>query len=126
VYTSTHNGNRGNEDNAIHGPYKTQEMMEWIKAGYAFRGPMAVHVQMITRDAGTNSHTGGNGQTGHNSGKDEPESKSKEEVVDDLLGDLEDSDDENEGEAKGRETGIDSSIASEWQRWDEIDFSKRQ
>mmetsp|Transcript_17394 Transcript_17394/g.25996 ORF Transcript_17394/g.25996 Transcript_17394/m.25996 type:complete len:569 (-) Transcript_17394:175-1881(-) len=107
---------RGNEDNAIHGPYKTQEMMEWIKAGY-FVGPMAVDVRMITRDADTN---------GHNGGKDEPESKSKEEVVDDLLGDLEDSDDESEGEAKGRETGIDSSIASEWQRSDEIDFSKYQ
>ena len=109
---------RGNEDNAIHGPYKTQEMMEWIKAGY-FVGPMAVDVRMISRDAAnTNGH------------KDEPESKSKEEVVDDLLGDLEDSDDENENEgeaeAKGRETGIDSAIASEWQRSDEIDFSKYQ
>lgn len=126
---------RGNEDNAIHGPYKTQEMMEWIKAGY-FVGPMAVDVRMITRDATyTNGgHNVGHNGGGHNDRKDEIELKSKEEVVDDLLGDLEDSDDENENEnesegeaeAKGRETGIDSAIASEWQRSDEIDFSKYQ
>ena len=105
---------RGNEDNAIHGPYKTQEMMEWIKAGY-FVGPMAVDVRMISRDAVDTNDINGC--------KDEPASKSKEEVVDDLLGDLEDSDDENDNEG---ETGIDSAIASEWQRSDEIDFSKYQ
>ena len=97
---------RGNEDHAIHGPYRTEQMLEWIKAGY-FIGPMAVDVRMINAviavvaaaDMASNVI-------------------SKEEVVDNLLGDL-DSDDE---EVEGGERGGDAT-ATEWQRSDQIDFS---
>jgi hypothetical protein len=103
---------RGNEDYAIHGPYKTEQMLEWIKAGY-FIGPMAVDVRMIngvtvTVTAVTDAATASN-------------NTSTEEVVDDLLGDL-DSDDDNEDGVKAGERGVDATVP-EWQRSDEIDFS---
>jgi len=55
----------------------------------------------------------------------------KQEVVDDLLGDLEDSDDDEEGgegggDGDGERTNADGTNASssaEWQRSDEVDFS---
>ena len=35
---------RGNQDNFIHGPYTTQQMLEWTKAGY-FVGAAAVDIR---------------------------------------------------------------------------------
>lgn len=89
---------RGNEDNAIHGPYSTQQMMEWIKAGY-FVGAMAVDVRIVKSE-------------------ETPivDAKSKEEVVDDLLGDLEDSDNEDEGEKV--------EATNPWQRSDQVNFEQ--
>lgn len=89
---------RGNEDNAIHGPYSTQQMMEWIKAGY-FVGAMAVDVRIVKSEEAP-----------------VVDAKSKEEVVDDLLGDLEDSDNEDEGEKV--------EATNPWQRSDQVNFEQ--
>jgi len=80
---------KGNQDNLIHGPYSTTQMMGWIEAGY-FVGDAAVDVRI------------------------RKEQKPKEDTVDDLLGDLEDSDnEENDSDTKHSQT---------WQRSDEVTF----
>lgn len=85
---------KGNQDNEIHGPYTSRQMLDWINAGY-FVGSMAVDVYKV--DA-----------------KDSKEQENNEKAVDDLLGDLEDSDDDSP-------SNEDKNI--EWMRSDQIDFS---
>ena len=85
---------KGNQDNEIHGPYTSRQMLDWINAGY-FVGSMAVDVYKV--DA-----------------KDSKEQENNEKAVDDLLGDLEDSDDDSH-------SNEDKNI--EWMRSDQIDFS---
>ena len=41
---------QGNQDNQVHGPYTTQEMMSWTQAGY-FIGEQAVKVRNIKQEA---------------------------------------------------------------------------
>jgi CD2 antigen cytoplasmic tail-binding protein 2 len=88
---------KGNEDNLIHGPYTTQQMMEWTKAGY-FVGSMAVDVRIISDTESSDKI------------------ESKEDTVNDLLDDLEDSDNEESATKK-----VDSSN-QQWFRSDEINF----
>ncbi len=88
---------KGNGDNKIHGPYSTKQMIDWIKAGF-FVGQMAVDVRIISN---------GNGITVE---------KVKEDTVDDLLGDLEDSDNEDDGKEAANET------ESKWLRSDSVTF----
>lgn len=83
---------KGNQDNQIHGPYTSKQMLDWINAGY-FVGSMAVDVYKV--DA-------------HDS-----KSESNKKEVDDLLDDLEDSDDDSPSK---EEKNI------EWMRSDQIDF----
>ena len=98
---------RGNQDNVIHGPYTTQQMLEWTKAGY-FIGAAAVDIRMVM------------GANKVNISVSDAEGKGKQEVVDDLLGDLEDSDDENE--IANNEDGADTGEVL-WQKSDQVDFA---
>ena len=105
---------RGNQDHSIHGPYTTNQMLDWIKAGY-FIGATAVDVRIVRPSEATNG----------NSVAEEVvmQGKGKPEVVDDLLGDLEDSDDEAEADdEKGSDTQ-NNAASQNWQRSDEVDFS---
>eukprot|EP00553_Chaetoceros_curvisetus_P003021 CAMPEP_0204635016 /NCGR_PEP_ID=MMETSP0717-20131115/30595_1 /ASSEMBLY_ACC=CAM_ASM_000666 /TAXON_ID=230516 /ORGANISM="Chaetoceros curvisetus" /LENGTH=224 /DNA_ID=CAMNT_0051653627 /DNA_START=24 /DNA_END=701 /DNA_ORIENTATION=+ len=90
---------RGNQDGSIHGPYTTKQMLDWIKVGY-FVGDMAVDVRIIPA-------------TGQDMVNQET-AKNQEDVVNDLLGDLEDSDDDGDDTEKPPAT---------WLRSDEVDFS---
>ncbi len=92
---------KGNEDNKIHGPYSTEQMMQWINAGY-FVGSMAVDLRIVGSDRCTSAR----------------ETK-KEETVDDLLGDLEDSDDED---TPKNATKADSIQSNNWLRSDQVNF----
>jgi hypothetical protein len=120
---------RGNQDHSIHGPYTTSQMLDWIKAGY-FIGATAVDVRSIVELRGNTTSTASASASASillakTAGGDQ------QEVVDDLLGDLEDSDDEEEGgegggDGDGERTNADGTNASssaEWQRSDEVDFS---
>lgn len=88
---------RGNEDNKIHGPYSTQQMMEWTKAGF-FVGQMAVDIRIISNGNAFSTE------------------KAKEETVDSLLGDLEDSDNEDDGKKSDHKSD------NEWLRSDSVKF----
>jgi hypothetical protein len=96
---------RGNQDHSIHGPYTSSQMLEWVRAGY-FTGPTAVDVRMVQ---------------GEKKGGGE-ESAATQEVVDDLLGDLEDSDDENGGDDSDA-NGKANDNRQDWKKSDEVDFA---
>lgn len=96
---------RGNEDNLIHGPYSTQQMIQWISAGY-FVGKMSVDVRIVSsKDADTGIPSSSN-------------EKTKEETVNDLLDDLEDSDTEDDTKKKTNN----SQASQDWLRSDEVNF----
>lgn len=84
---------KGNQDNQIHGPYTSRQMLDWINAGY-FVGSMAVDVYKVDGD--------------------DSKGETKKKAVDDLLDDLEDSDDDS---PFSEEKNI------EWMRSDQIDFN---
>ena len=96
---------RGNQDHSIHGPYTSSQMLEWVRAGY-FTGPTAVDVRMVQVEKK------GGGE----------ESAATQEVVDDLLGDLEDSDDENGGDDSDA-NGKANDNCEEWKKSDQVDFA---
>uniref|UniRef100_A0A7S3VH66 GYF domain-containing protein n=1 Tax=Chaetoceros debilis TaxID=122233 RepID=A0A7S3VH66_9STRA len=95
---------KGNQDGSIHGPFTTKQMVEWIQLGF-FVGGAAVDVRVLST-----------------SNQDETKIKTDEsgqEVVDDLLGDLEDSDDDdcdNETKTNPKEVV--------WMRSDKVDFTQ--
>jgi len=93
---------RGNEDNLIHGPYSTQQMVEWIRSGY-FVGSMAVDVRIVA-DKTSNTKIGDANQK-------------KEDTVNDLLDDLEDSDNEDSPKEKANEP-----TDNDWSRSDAVNF----
>ena len=100
---------RGNQDQQIHGPYTTEQMLGWIQAGY-FVGEAAVDVRRV---ASANGVGGG-------AGNDAAAKKAAETATaDDLMADLMDSDDDEGGEAAKVETDA----ANEWQRSDKVDFN---
>lgn len=84
---------KGNQDNKIHGPYTSRQMLDWINAGY-FVGSMAVDVYKVDED--------------------DSKGETKKKVVDDLLDDLEDSDDDSP---------FTEEKSIEWMRSDKIDFN---
>ena len=90
---------RGNQDNQIHGPYTTEQMLGWIRAGY-FVGETAVDVRRIK--SSTDSSAGA-----------EPTVTS-----DDLMADLMDSDDDD-GDSKDKEGGDSEQL---WEKSDKVDF----
>ena len=81
---------RGNVDREVHGPYSTEQMMGWVRAGY-FVGEAAVDVRRVrVGDGGAGAGAtvaviAGGGKKG-------------EEAVEDLMADLMDSDDDDGGD----------------------------
>ena len=81
---------RGNQDGEIHGPYTTAQLMSWIQAGY-FIGEQAVQIRTISNE------------------------ESNKSTVDDLLSDLMDDNDEEDGKTE--------QVKGEWKSSNDVDFS---
>jgi len=91
---------RGSQDHQIHGPYSSQDMLHWIRAGY-FVGPSAVQVRTVQV----------------------PVSKPvvAKSTQEDLLSDLMDDDDDDDDKAPAAQAQeVDR---GEWQMSDKVDFS---
>ena len=100
---------RGNQDQQIHGPYTTEQMLGWIQTGY-FVGEAAVDVRRVATVNG-----GGAG-----AGDDAAAKKAAETATaDDLMADLMDSDDDEGGEEGGK---AETDAANDWERSDQVDF----
>ena len=100
---------RGNQDQQIHGPYTTEQMLGWIQAGY-FVGEAAVDVRRVT--------TGNGGGAG--AGDDAAKKAAETATADDLMADLMDSDDdEGDGDEGGK---AETDAANDWERSDQVDF----
>ena len=80
---------RGNDDGKIHGPYSSSDMLSWTKAGY-FVGSQAVQIRSVREKA--------------------------KSTADDLLNDLMDDSDNEEGTKPELERG-------EWTMSDKVDFA---
>eukprot|EP00985_Skeletonema_marinoi_P024174 scaffold16655_cov71-Skeletonema_marinoi.AAC.1 len=100
---------RGNEDEAIHGPYTSKQMMEWTSCGY-FVGDSAVDIRRV----GSMSSEVGKVKTV------EEDAPTKTDV-DDLMADLESDGEDNcdEGDRESASVNAESS----WMRSDRVDFS---
>lgn len=85
---------QGNQDGVNHGPYTTEQMLEWVKAGY-FVGAQRVKIRTIR------------------------EGQKEVSTQEDLLADLLDDDDEEDnGDAKSERV----LVKGEWQWSNEVDF----
>jgi CD2 antigen cytoplasmic tail-binding protein 2 len=93
----------GNEDKQIHGPFTSDQMRQWISAGY-FVGASAVQVRPIFAE-----ESGEEGTT----------------LQDDLMNDLMD-DDDDDGNANGDDDQLKPAakeqVRGEWQQSDRVDF----
>jgi CD2 antigen cytoplasmic tail-binding protein 2 len=107
---------QGNEDNELHGPYTTEQMLEWKKAGY-FVGIQRVKIRTVQEEK-----------------SEEKESLSTEEdLLNDLMDDDDDDDDDDKEEvevedesrpnkkAKNTNTGT---VKGEWMWSNEVDYQK--
>ena len=90
---------KGNSDNLMHGPYSTQQMMQWIHAGY-FVGKMAVDVRIVSKASISTENE-------------------KSITVNDLLDDLNDSDDNDDNDTSNVANNVSE---KEWQRSDQVKF----
>jgi CD2 antigen cytoplasmic tail-binding protein 2 len=88
----------GNEDKQIHGPFKSEQMLQWISAGW-FVGPSAVQVRPIY------------------------EKPRQPSLQDDLMNDLMDDDGEKDGQDAKSDSDTELS-RGEWQQSDQVDFSQ--
>jgi len=95
---------KGNEDGKIHGPFTTEQMLGWIQAGY-FVGESTVDVRIFT-DTTLNPMNSNN----------------KTNNVQDLLGDLDDFDDENVSSFV-EEKSLTDNTGGEWTRSDRVNFT---
>jgi len=100
---------QGNEDNQLHGPYTTEQMIGWVRAGY-FVGAQRVKIRTVCLREQAEEK------------KAEPELSTQ----DDLLADLMDDDDEEEEESRPAKKAKDSSstitIKGEWMWSNEVNY----
>jgi CD2 antigen cytoplasmic tail-binding protein 2 len=90
----------GSQDQQIHGPYTTQQMIGWISAGY-FRGPAAVHVRTVQYTSNNSNNTNHPSSIDDNNSTQILQQQSKEtSMQDDLLSDLLDDDDDDNNAIK--------------------------
>jgi CD2 antigen cytoplasmic tail-binding protein 2 len=87
---------RGNEDDKVHGPFSTEQMLSWVQAGY-FVGDSTVDVRMI-----------------HVVDSDKKDTRDNNANMQDLLGDLDDFD--------PNEQPSDSYRNNEWRRSNAVNF----
>jgi CD2 antigen cytoplasmic tail-binding protein 2 len=94
----------GNQDNQLHGPFTSEQMLAWTKSGY-FVGAQRVKIRYI-----------------HHQQPDQE----KEEVStkDDLLADLMDDDEEEEPPSKKTKTANSVVVRGEWMWSNEVDYQK--
>ena len=100
------------QDGNIHGPFSTDQMLQWIRQGY-FIGESAVRVRKVHHENAC-------------SVTDTTTNAKDAATVEDLMADLEDSDHEDNGEKEETKDDANlqqSSDQSEWMRSDEVDFS---
>ena len=84
----------GNQDGKIHGPYTTEQMMGWMKAGY-FVGQQKVKIRTIRKK----------------------ELSTEEDLLNDLM------DDDEEEEDRGNNSDVANTIKGDWQWSDEINMA---
>ena len=102
---------QGNEDNKLHGPYTTEQMIAWVGSGY-FVGAQRVKIRTISVQEQAEEE------------KVEPQLSTE----DDLLADLMDDDDEEEEESRPAKKAKDSQstiiVKGEWMWSNEVDYQK--
>ncbi len=102
---------QGNEDNQLHGPYTTEQMIAWVRSGY-FVGAQRVKIRTISVEEQAEEE------------KVEPELSTE----DDLMADLMDDDEEDEEESRPTKKAKDSKstivVKGEWMWSNEIDYQK--
>lgn len=102
---------QGNEDNQLHGPYTTEQMISWVRSGY-FVGAQRVKIRTISVQEQAEEE------------KVEPELSTE----DDLMADLMDDDEEDEEESRPAKKAKDSKstiiVKGEWMWSNEIDYQK--
>lgn len=102
---------RGNEDGAVHGPYTSRQMWEWMSRGY-FVGESAVDIRRV---GGNHSELSGKESVGNGSRDDETDAE-------DLLADLLEGDDDGEDNSAAKESPGAHGAVSLWMRSDKVDF----
>jgi CD2 antigen cytoplasmic tail-binding protein 2 len=103
---------QGNEDNKLHGPYTTEQMIAWVRSGY-FVGAQRVKIRTLSVQEQA----------------DEEEVEPQLSTEDDLLADLMDDDDEEEEEEsrpakKAKDNQSTILVKGEWMWSNEIDYQK--
>jgi CD2 antigen cytoplasmic tail-binding protein 2 len=102
---------QGREDQQIHGPYTTQQMLDWTRAGY-FVGPSAVYVRTVATPSVSPLPSSSPAAT--------------TTTTESLLADLMDDDDDDEKPAVDEPKGtaqVDAMVCGEWQWSDGVNFA---
>lgn len=109
----------GNQDEAIHGPFSTADMLAWIQAGY-FVGPTAVRVRTVAVPAPPPS-------TRIDAPPPLDEQSIREDLLSDLLDDDEDDDTDNNGKVTSKAATQNdtepTTIRGDWILSDRVDFN---
>jgi CD2 antigen cytoplasmic tail-binding protein 2 len=100
---------QGREDQQIHGPYTTQQMLDWTRAGY-FVGPSAVYVRTVATPSANPLPSSS------------PAATTTESLLADLMDDADDDDEPVVDEPKGSiQNG--AVVHGEWQWSDGVNFA---
>ena len=101
---------QGNEDNQLHGPYTTEQMIAWVQSGY-FIGAQRVKIRTISVEEQA----------------DEEKMDPQLSTEDDLMADLMDDDDEEEESRPAKKVKNSQSaiiVKGQWMWSNEIDYQK--
>ena len=99
---------KGNQDGQIHGPYTTEQMIGWTKAGY-FVGAQAVQIRTIVN---------------LNQSKQQPQERSTTTTTtqEDLMADLMEDSDDNEEEETSKQQEQPEEERGDWMSSDQVHF----
>jgi CD2 antigen cytoplasmic tail-binding protein 2 len=98
----------GNQDNQLHGPFTTQQMLDWVSSGY-FVGPQRVKIRTISEEEEPPQE------------KKRPELSTEEDLLADLMDD-DDDDDEKQKEERPAKKLKNNIVKGEWLWSNEIDY----
>jgi CD2 antigen cytoplasmic tail-binding protein 2 len=105
----------GNQDNQLHGPFTTQQMLDWVSSGY-FVGPQRVKIRTISEQQEEEEPP---------QEKKRPELSTEEDLLADLMDDDDDDDDdEKEKEERPAKKLKNNIVKGEWLWSNEIDYKK--